>query len=774
MFLFSTGINAQNCYFHYNFNPGVNYTVSFSPDTSFSPNNYHLTWNFGDGTSSSLYAPTHVFNSPPPYIVCYDILDNSNTIICSSCDTVNAQVIPGCSFTTLINPGLSVVFQTPFTAVNDVYWSVGDSNATVISGTPATFVYSHEGTYNVCMMIVNSSNHDTLCYTCQTVTVSSSSGNCSFDAVNNSGSNFSYNFSANVTAGSTVTWDFGDSTTATGIHTTHVFNDIGHYTVCINVTEPNNTVCHYCNIVSVGSSHGNCNFNAGETSIPKTLLFAVLNANAFPNHPIAWDFGDGSVGYGDSAIHTYTHTGNYVVCMTQYNSDSLLVLCSACNPVLISSSNNCNFTTAVHPNSSSNLIIDFETISDPGSVVTWDFGDSTTATGNTVQHTYANPGNYHVCVSISLSGTINCTACNLITVGNSGSCNISYFPDSTQNNYYSFSFLPSSSSNYVSWEFGDGGLDTGLYVNHHFINSGVYQVCGIEKDYLGNIICHTCVSVFVSVGSSICHASYLATSLGLTAYFINLSISNSFPTSYYWDFGDGNSSTSQFPHHTYAMPGTYNTCLTIASQNCVNQFCSPVIVDTTIINPGSGCQAFYAFVQLASFEVTIVNLSSGINLNFLWDFGDGSTDTHPFPSHVYSTTGTYTLCLTVSDSTGCTSTFCDTLSVDSLGNLHRALAGFTLNVVSTSTLTGVKELKADNTFRAFPNPVTSELNISIASKSEKSTGYRLLSLLGSEVLIGKMNGSDEKINIQKINSGSYLLELTFPDGSRIYKTIVKN
>lgn len=44
-------------------------------------------------------------------------------------------------------------------------------------------------------------------------------------------------------------------------------------------------------------------------------------------------------------------------------------------------------------------------------------------------------------------------------------------------------------------------------------------------------------------------------------------------TSYLWYFGDGDTSTLQFPSHTYTQPGQYNVCLTVSGMNCSDTYC---------------------------------------------------------------------------------------------------------------------------------------------------------------------------------------------------------
>ena len=39
---------------------------------------------------------------------------------------------------------------------------------------------------------------------------------------------------------------------------------------------------------------------------------------------------------------------------------------------------------------------------------------------------------------------------------------------------------------------------------------------------------------------------------------------------YYWDFGDGDTSTTQSPLHTFLVPNNYNVCLTVTDSNGCN------------------------------------------------------------------------------------------------------------------------------------------------------------------------------------------------------------
>lgn len=66
------------------------------------------------------------------------------------------------------------------------------------------------------------------------------------------------------------------------------------------------------------------------------------------------------------------------------------------------------------------------------------------------------------------------------------------------------------------------------------------------------------------------------TANGATVSFTDLTTNT--PTSWLWDFGDGNTSTQQNPSHTYAATGTYTTCLTVSNECGTDSSCAWVNV----------------------------------------------------------------------------------------------------------------------------------------------------------------------------------------------------
>jgi PKD repeat protein len=119
---------------------------------------------------------------------------------------------------------------------------------------------------------------------------------------------------------------------------------------------------------------------------------------------------------------------------------------------------------------------------------------------------------------------------------------------------------------------------------------------------------------------------------------------------YYWDFGDGTSSTTFSPTHTFSRPGEYSVSLTAVDTN----MCTSTIVNVQKFgitdnwcNTSIGVTTTSA--TTASFSHTSTTMSSASISSYLWNFGDGFFSSQSTPTHSYASHGMYPVSLKVVD-----------------------------------------------------------------------------------------------------------------------------
>lgn len=130
------------------------------------------------------------------------------------------------------------------------------------------------------------------------------------------------------------------------------------------------------------------------------------------------------------------------------------------------------------------------------------------------------------------------------------------------------------------------------------------------------------------------------------------------PTSWSWDFGNGNTSTLQNPTATYFAPGSYTVTLTAtnaAGSNTLTRSQLITVYEPPVVNfganPTSGC-----FPLRVQFTDLSAPGSGNTNTSWQWDFGNGTTSTLQNPFVTYNTAGIFTVTLKVTNDKGCTKT----------------------------------------------------------------------------------------------------------------------
>jgi PKD repeat protein len=122
-------------------------------------------------------------------------------------------------------------------------------------------------------------------------------------------------------------------------------------------------------------------------------------------------------------------------------------------------------------------------------------------------------------------------------------------------------------------------------------------------------------------------------------------------SSYAWNFGDGTTGSGAKPSHTYTTAGTYTVMLTVTNSVGLSSTTSQQItVDESptasfTVSPGP-----HAVGRAITVDGSASNDPDGTISSYAWTFGDGSTTTGATASHAYKSSGTYTITLTVVDS----------------------------------------------------------------------------------------------------------------------------
>jgi PKD repeat protein len=120
---------------------------------------------------------------------------------------------------------------------------------------------------------------------------------------------------------------------------------------------------------------------------------------------------------------------------------------------------------------------------------------------------------------------------------------------------------------------------------------------------------------------------------------------------YSWVFGDGGTSASANPSHSYTADGQYTARLTVSdgtnsttSSNLIIRVGNQAPVVAADGNPKSGLMPLSVV-----FSSVGTSDPEGATLTYNWNFGDNSTSTAANPVHIYQNAGSYLAQLVVSD-----------------------------------------------------------------------------------------------------------------------------
>jgi len=389
-------LNAPVADFIFTGDPLVNFTDNSEGVVS------NWTWSFGDGVTSNLENPNHLFVENGTYNVCLTV-ENIAGVDSECKDVIIANFLaPEVNFASTGDP---VVMFTDLT-LNDPdswLWSFGDGYSSTEQNPVHT--YSENGIYSVCLWASND--------------YGSNSG-CKMIEINGlmelPESFFSFDGEpevvfADLSSGAPAEWywDFGDGTFSTEQNPSHLFVENGTFEVCL--TASNIIGEHtYCQVVIIDSYMAPV--SAFSYTGDPNVNFTDLSSN-MPNSWL-WDFGDGSFSTLQNPEHTFITYGLFTVCLTSANGGGVSTNCEdvaiiGCLPAPV-----CAFDYTIIDN-----IIYFDDLSDysPESWQ-WYFGDGSSSELESPAHIYVEPGTYEVCLTVqNQSGeAVCCQTINTVDV----------------------------------------------------------------------------------------------------------------------------------------------------------------------------------------------------------------------------------------------------------------------------------------------------------------------------------------------------------------------
>jgi len=454
-------------------------------------------------------------------------------------------------------------------------------------------------------------------------------------------------------AGTTYTWNFGDgSPTDTVTDPIHTYATAGTYTV--NLDAVNGGCGGDTNLVVVVNGKATPGFKAPPVCLNNPTVFTDTSVGATSWN---WNFGEPSSGLNNVSTlqnpsHTYSTAGTFNVTLvvgklpcTDTSKQTVTV-----NPLPVA---NFTFTSACFGQTTT--FTDASTIAGGGSIVSWswNFGDPGSGANNTSTlqnptHVFSAPGPYSVVLTVT--SNLGCQSNITLTV-NVSAVPVAAFtaPAVCQGQPMVFTDNSTVSSGTITgwnWKFGDGGTSAIQNPTHVYATAGNYNVTLIVNTGSG---CVDSTTVAVTV-NPLPTAAFTATTVcqGTATTFTDGSTGG---VTYFWEFGDGGTSTLQNPTHTYATANVFNVTEVVTSVNgCKDSITNPVTVNP---NPTGTITVPPVCLGVASNFTCTTTMVGG---TFAWTFGDGNTSTSQNPTDTYTGYGSYNVSVVLTSASGCTST----------------------------------------------------------------------------------------------------------------------
>ena len=594
--------------------PGISVTFTATAGGGVPP--YSFAWDFGDGTKGSGNPVAHSYSVQGTYTVNLTVKDsvfpNPNAKTVAQSLTVSPPVFAvGISGPSSGTAGTGVSFTATASSGTAPYsfsWNFGDGAGNIAGGSAnpntQTHTYTKSGTFTVNVNATDANGKRATASS--TIRISTTTPPLSV-SISGPGSGIlgsSLGFAATATGGAppySFSWTAagGSPASGTGSSFTTIFNTQGKYTVSVTATDAGGKVASSSTTVNVNSNSNmytltwqGFDWDGGgeETLTVNGLFLASLPATDSPQNAnvyVAFSLNITSFVVQGTNKLTFTHA-NWD-CSTIDNVKNLQVASgttvvysnSTVEPLSCTQSLAYTFTTTSPPpppaaatvftysptNPTAGQAVTFTATASNGMgpyTFTWDFGDGSAGSGQTVTHVYGQAGEFTVKLTVTDSSQNTATSAQTVAVTTSTlTVNFTFTPSTiTPGSPVTFTATVSGGTSpySYSWSFGDGTTGTGNPVSHTYSNVGPYTVTLTVTDSQGS----TATTSQTLTGTLATGFTYSPSSpvVGQVVTF-NATGSGGTPSySFSWNLGDGTSASGSIVTHVYSTNGTYTVTVT--------------------------------------------------------------------------------------------------------------------------------------------------------------------------------------------------------------------
>jgi PKD repeat protein len=584
-----------------------------------------------------------------------------------------------------------------------------------------------------------------------------------FFTTNSSTNNLILNaFVTAPSAGIDYYFDFGDNTSSTSNNPSHTYAVAGGYQVTLKAMDSTVVSCQASSSKFVTVGNGGCvtgaSFTFSQDTVNNTIAFTDKSTGTV--NAWYWDYKNGAFSTLQNPNYSFASPGIHTVCLTVRDTIKNCQDQFCNNSIKTGTASNCQATFNFFTDGISNKIEFSGSAGSNSSKFYWSFGNDDYSSQQNPVYTYPATGFYEVCLHTKDTITgCQSKSCNFVHAGN-GDCKAKYnaVPDGANSLKVNFADASVGNPTGWHWDYGDGTVSNTQAGNHIFAKGGYYNVCLTTSSGA----CQNTYCSIVHVGSGDCKTSfnYFDNPVKKVVEFKDMSWGN--PTTWSWQFGDGNNSSSANPTHAYASNGLYTVCLTtLNAAGCMSQSCE----DITIGSIGNDCQANFDVFESNNIA-TFKNTSAGDADTYFWDFGDQSTAVVKSPSHTYSAAGYYFVSLTIYNKvSGCFNTNFKKVTIGTAAPSVACRAKYSYMADSLSKTVTFKD-------ESFGNPISWQWSFSDSTSSTLQNPKHVFKNIGFYevcLVIKSANGSTNTYcNVVGIGQSGLAADFSYEKQGNLY------